>query len=312
MQTPNDYYRRFHAITVAPPGAAEALATGVRVDRYRLGAQQAYIDERARLARKIKTDLQILRKSNPSAAIRVQVETIDGWEEQSFDSFATVDSDQLWALIRYPYVGKGSPEAIQVALQLACVDLPGSPPLLQPDGIQAYCDRWFGLDCNGFVGNYIRHVHNGVHWSDVNRSNGSIEPNDLISSIWDGFDGVECTTTADVDPDRLNLLVMIDAAGKVIPGGKDPHGHIMISVPGESAQVKNTRQKLPGDASTMFPALCVVESTAAKDDKDGLSGLAVSYYAYAAKAGKPGQFSVLRGLNGGTINVRIKGADWPG
>ena len=310
MQTPFDYYSRYHCITVSSPGAAEALASGIRVDRYRLGAQQPYIDERARLARKVKTDLEIRRRTDPTAGISVLVETPDGWEEYGFPDFRTTENDQLWALLRYPYVGKGSPESIQVALQLAAVDLPESPPMVLPEDFQSYCDRWFGVDCNGFVGNYLRHVYGGVSWSDVNLSSDASEANDLISTIWDKFEGVERAQLDEVDASELNLLVMTDGNGEVVPGGKPPYGHIMISVPGESAKVVNSLQKLPGKADAEMPAIAVVEATAAKDSTDGLSGLARSFYAYAYVGTQPGMFTVLRGLNNTAMHVRVKGAPW--
>ena len=310
MQTPDDYYKRYHSITVGQPGQAEALAPAVRVDRYRLGAQQPYIDERSRLARKVKSDLKILRKADPKAGVKVLVNNGTDWEQHMFADFSTSADDQLWALLRYPYVGKGSPEAIQVALQLAAVDLPDSPPLVRPEDFQSYCDRWFGVDCNGFVGSYLRHVYQSVHWSDVNASADAVESNDLISTIWTKFDGIEQVGAANVDPRDLNLLVMVDQHGAVVPGGKPPHGHIMISEPGESAQVKNAKGKLPVGRDVAVPAICVIESTAAKDESDGLSGLAKSYYAYCEIAVEEGVFTVLRGLNGGLLRVRIKAVGW--
>lgn len=311
MQTPDAYYRRYHSITVGQPGQGEALASGIRVDRYLLGAQQPNIDERAKLARKVKSDLKILRRDDPHAGIKLWVDNGEDWEEHTFADFSISEGDQLWALLRYPYVGKGSPEAIQVALQLAAVDLPGSPPLVRPEDFQGYCDRWFGLDCNGFVGNYLRHVYQSVHWSDVNASSDAIESNDQISTIWTKFDGIEQVRAINVDPADLNLLVMVDQNGVVVPGGKPPdYGHIMISEPGESAQITNSKGKLPVGRDAAVPAICVVESTKAKDETDGLSGLAKSYYAYCETAGRDGVFTVLRGLNGGLLRVRIKAVGW--
>lgn len=52
-----------------------------------------------------------------------------------------------------PYQGKGSPEEIELALKLAV-----GCGLINPtrDALQQYCDANIGLDCNGFVGNYVR------------------------------------------------------------------------------------------------------------------------------------------------------------
>lgn len=65
--------------------------------------------------------------------------------------FGTVIAESVKIL--QPYQGKGSPEEIQMVLKLAV-----GCGLLTPnrDALQRYCDENIGLDCNGFVGNYVR------------------------------------------------------------------------------------------------------------------------------------------------------------
>jgi hypothetical protein len=55
--------------------------------------------------------------------------------------------------ILQPFQGKGSPEEIEMVLKLAV-----GCGLLNPTlgDLQRYCDENIGLDCNGFVGNYVR------------------------------------------------------------------------------------------------------------------------------------------------------------
>lgn len=55
--------------------------------------------------------------------------------------------------ILQPFQGKGSPEEIAMVLKLAV-----GCGLLNPTlaDLQRYCDVNIGLDCNGFVGNYVR------------------------------------------------------------------------------------------------------------------------------------------------------------
>lgn len=55
--------------------------------------------------------------------------------------------------ILQPFQGKGSPEEIEMVLKLAV-----GCGLLTPtrDALQRYCDVNIGLDCNGFVGNWVR------------------------------------------------------------------------------------------------------------------------------------------------------------
>ena len=116
MLSPVEYYDRYNAITVPSFDGQSDLATGIRVDHYRLGAQQAFIDERFRLGQKIQKDLRIRRQENPQAGVEVNVYTPTGTHTNIFAGFSTSGDDQLWALIRYPYVGKGSPEAIQIVV----------------------------------------------------------------------------------------------------------------------------------------------------------------------------------------------------
>jgi len=310
VQSSVEYYFRFHNITVPSADGTGDLATSITVDRYRLGAGQAFVDERYRLAKKIEKDLRIRRQSDPNYSIRVRVSTTGGNEEREFSSFGTTGNDALWALIRYPYVGKGSPEAIQAALQLAAVDLPGSPAIVTPDNCQSYSDKWFGLDCNGFVGNYLRHEYLSIPWWDVNTTEGEIEPNDLISDIWNKFTGTVRNSSAEIDYNDLNLLVMVDQSGKIIPGGSGPSGHIAISGPGDGATIDGLKGKLPRAGDDGVPAICVVESTGAIEEADGKTGLARSYYAYVDHPHLPAVFRMHRGLNGGLISVRVKGLPW--
>jgi hypothetical protein len=47
------YYDRYHSITGPAIDGGIDRATSLRVDRYRLGAQQPFVDERYKLGRKI-------------------------------------------------------------------------------------------------------------------------------------------------------------------------------------------------------------------------------------------------------------------
>src|SRR5262249_45378321 len=138
MRSPVEYFSLYQSLTIPSSEGPDDLASGISVDHYRLGAQQPYIDERLRLAKKVQKDLALRKKQDPQAAIHVRVATADGYEEHDFPGLKFADGDQLWALLRYPYVGKGSPEAVQVALQLAAVELPGSPAIVAPDKFQSY------------------------------------------------------------------------------------------------------------------------------------------------------------------------------
>src|SRR3954466_10216054 len=99
MQTPVDYCEKYENLSVLSPDGASELATGIKVDRYLLGAKQTHIDERLRVARKIQNDLAIRRKADPTAKIVVRVHTATGVEEHSYDALTFGKSDQLWALL---------------------------------------------------------------------------------------------------------------------------------------------------------------------------------------------------------------------
>jgi hypothetical protein len=293
-------------------GGAE-LATNIAVDRYLIGVSTAAGNERARVGKKIQKDLAIRRKTDKTAKITARVETSEGIVEHAFDDLTFGANDQLWMLLRYPYGGKGSPEGIQTLLQLAAVELPGSPPAIKPADFQTYCDKWLGLDCNGLVGNFLRHVYQSIDWWDITTSKG-VDPNTDIQVIWNAFGGTERTAAAQVDFHDLNLLVMIDeTTGKIKPGGPGkPPGHIMISQPREVEYDTGLKSALGVPDDQEVPGLIVLESTAAKDVADKKNGVAKSVYAYADKAKAKGVFRVRRGLNNGKLSVRIKGAKWSG
>ena len=315
MQTPADYAARFESITVPSPDGGVDVASGIRVDRYLLGVRPGGFDERVRLSQKIQKDLALRRKTDKTATIVIRIDTPGGIEERSYDGLNhKLASDQLWKLLSYPYVGKGSPEGIQAILQLASVELPGSPALVKPANFQTYCETWLGLDCNGLVGNYLRHIWQGIPWSDVTTTASGVSPNNDIKAIWDGFDGTERTAAADVNFRELNLLVMVDkVTGKIVPGGPGGvSGHIMISQPREVEYDTGLKSILGVPDDREVPGLIVLESTAARDVADGRSGLAKSAYAYADHPKLKDVLKVRRGLDNSPLNVRIKGAAWSG
>ena len=313
MQMPADYAARYEKLSVPSLDGGSDLATGLHVDSYLLGVRNGGYDERVRVGQKIEKDLAIRRKADKSAKIAVRVNTPTGVQTREFDNLNHKDADdQLWKLLSYPFVGKGSPEGIQALLQLAAVDLPGSPPVVKPANFQSYCDKWLGLDCNGLVGNYLRHQYQNIDWWDVSTTANKISPNNLITDIWNGLDGTVRNAADDVDFNDLNLLVMVDKAGKTIPGGSAGPGHIMISQPREVDFQVGLKKTLGVADDETLPGIIILESTAAKDEADSKNGVAKSVYAYVDYKPQKGVMTVRRGLNGTTLNVRIKGAKWNG
>ena len=162
----------------------------------------------------------------------LQVTTI--WGTKTFMGFKTWDElKYLLPRATQAFSGKGSPEDVQLTLQLAArcgIDAPG--------GLQQYCDHpvdpkypRLGLDCNGFVGNYLRYRKSSTVW----------QYNDPVSSktIINGDMGINsiATKTAlqpvknvdDMLTPRMHVLAMVNNAGMVIDGGFGAVGHIMIT-----------------------------------------------------------------------------------
>jgi hypothetical protein len=312
MRTPLEYYNVYNNLTIPSVDGSSDLANGISVDHYLLGLDGTHQDERYRLGKKVEADFKAGKKADPNYTIKVRVSTANGIEEREFSNFVLGGKDDvLWPLLRYPYAGKGSPEAIQIVLQLAAADGPGAPPIVTPDKFQAYCDKWLGLDCNGYVGNYLRHEYQGVDWWDVEITKGKIAPDALITDIWKLAPGVERRTAADIDGGELNLLVMVDGSGKIVPGGSSGPGHIAISEPGDTSAANDLAVKLGEKTGTAIPSICVLESTGAIDAADGKRGLARSYYAYVDQPKMSGVMHMHRGLNKSLLNFRVKGMPWP-
>lgn len=146
----------------------------------------------------------------------------------------------------YCFLGKGAPEHYQIVLQLA--DHWG----LAPHGLQAYADSALGLDCNGFVGNYLWHGRKRKAWSQAGFKDLK-GPDSIITNFFTGSTFV--SRWEDINPANTYVLGMVNKAGQIVPGGGGPDtaGHIMITQPGESS---------PGHFDTYSPKLWVVESTA--------------------------------------------------
>jgi hypothetical protein len=117
----------------------------LKVGRYRLGASS--------------WDKTLWQDISPhlSQPVSVKVKNIRGDTED-----VTLTREQLWRHFHYPFVGKGSPEQAQIAIQLI---YRYHKAVFTPDEFVA--KDFIGLDCNGFVGNYIQRVVQNQDWSDA-------------------------------------------------------------------------------------------------------------------------------------------------
>jgi hypothetical protein len=209
--TPWQYASRYLSLDIA----TSAGTVGIKLDRYKIGdptpaQQQLWGAVRDHFHSKGKSYQLLLTVNGVPVPI--------------------VGPDQIRMSAVRPFYGKGSPEDCQIALQLAVL-----LGLTTSNHLQNWCDANLGLDCNGFVGNYLSRVVLGVEWQLDPIHPG---PSTDIQRIFRWAAGSDESGALDdlskVDPDRKYILCKVDPHGNVMPGG--PHsaaGHISITEPGE-------------------------------------------------------------------------------
>jgi hypothetical protein len=157
--TPSEYKKYYEECSVTlPDGKTETVA----VNKYLMG--DAFLGEKTARTnkdtlkafesklfdhRKFDIDLRVnlvpIKSNTPSGTQVVKGGTL---------SFQLVHS-----MVQSAFTGKGSPEACQVVLQLA------HQWGLAKSGLKNYAGE-LGLDCNGFVGNYLWHVIHKKDWTE--------------------------------------------------------------------------------------------------------------------------------------------------
>jgi hypothetical protein len=289
--TPKAFKARYNDIKVQ---RTNGTVETVRVNRYVLNNSQ-YFNATALAAfrqqffsRGIDRDLTIFTNSGE---VKVQLELTKAeksWEKRGVPMRFEIDNKQGQTSISthdvdwggfavYCFLGKGAPEHYQIVLQLA--DHWG----LAPNGLQAYADSALGLDCNGFVGNYIWHGKKGKPWSKPGFKDLK-GPDSIITNFFTGSTFVK--RWEDIHTSNTYVLGMVNKAGQIVPGGNgiQSAGHIMITQPGESS---------PGHFDTYSPRLWVVESTAGAVRP----GLTEGWYACLEYDQKTGVFTFDRGTD---------------
>jgi hypothetical protein len=138
----------------------------------------------------------------------------------------------LWRSV-LAFSGKGSPEDVQLTLQLA------ARCGVAKKGLQQYCDEKvdtysrLGLDCNGFVGNYLCYRDSANAWNPFGlkpptfKIHGETGIRDMVTQL--GTQPVK--NVDDMFTPRIHVLGMVDSTGTVINqfdsnGGV---GHVMIT-----------------------------------------------------------------------------------
>jgi hypothetical protein len=149
--------------------------------------------------------------------------------------------------------------------------------------LQAYADSALGLDCNGFVGNYIWHGKKAKPWNKGGFKD-VLGPDSNIANFFGG--ATLLTQWEDINTSNTYLFGMVNKANQIIPGGGgvENAGHIMISQPGEWSH---------GHWDTHTPRLWVVESTAGAIQP----GLTEGWYACLEYDKKTKVFTLDRGTD---------------
>jgi hypothetical protein len=158
----------------------------------------------------------------------------------------------LWYYARKALVGKGSPEEAAITLQLA-----DKFDLLKGGDLQTYCDTYLGLDCNGFVGNYLVHGLRGGAW-DAEPPGTDYLANKQIDAIANA--GAPVATVDDLVPASMYMVALVGDNGRVVPGGGMPAGHIFITNIGIGSDTEYVAG--PNKKATIAWAMMASESTA--------------------------------------------------
>lgn len=217
-------------------------------------------------------------KDDATEEIKVYVKKNDGAIETR--TYKPAEKWKLYEIATRAIWGKGSPEDVQITLQLAV-----RFGLITADRIQEYCDSGkVGLDCNGFVGRYMQTVLGK-----------KTSANSLIDHLM--LQGRPITKLEEIDDVSIYILGYVDGAGNVIPqysGGEI--GHVMITNPFHSGGMKTELIGQHTDKK-FYRRLTVIESTGGK-------GLVESDYLILDHKTN-GVFTVFRGSQQRTMPVRI-------
>ncbi|MCL4782918.1 MAG: hypothetical protein KJZ70_07790 [Bryobacterales bacterium] len=297
---PVEYAERYRNLSIHADGQTQ---NNVRVEIYRIGKPD---DEQGKLWQALKDHFRAKKQKEPSYALTLNV----NGNQERFDS-----TDKLLRHVVNPFWGKGSPEDCQISLSIAV--LMGRTTMAR---VQAYANDHVGLDCNGFVGNYLWRERLQNSWKLHPGKHESPAPSANIASIitWAASkskeNGVVVEKLEDLDSEKMYLMAMVDKHLKVIPGGpSSPSGHIVITQPKRYMATSFVWDSLgfydmgwAKKGAYGHPAYWVVESTG----PELRVGLRESWYAMRVLLNKkkepvPGIFDVFRGSKAEALNFRV-------
>jgi hypothetical protein len=231
LTTPAEYAARYLPIQAVGLSRRQAIY----IDRYRLGPPS---QAQHQMWQQLGDHFGALQKFDRHYRLKLYVNQAP---------LLTTNREELRNPIADAFAGKGSPEDFQIVLQLAM--LLGMAPA---ERLQPWTDEHLGLDCTGFVGNYLFHIVKGHDWRA--RPSASFGPFASIERLWRwaaGRDGQDALNDIKkIDPHRIHLIVKVDEDGRVMPGSIDQPGHIGLTEPGQMlAQPFVKRRALAGAAA---------------------------------------------------------------
>lgn len=162
-----------------------------------------------------------------------ELKVVVGLAERGEWIFRSVNEASYYAL--KGYWGKACPEELQITLQLVL-----RFGITDELGLQRYCDEAtdrfaqgrIGLDCNGFVGNFLQHAAGGASWNDNKVGFSDYPANNGIRGIM-GKLGPELKRSADLDRAQTYVLGLANpTTSQVINQYEAPYfAHIMVTTP---------------------------------------------------------------------------------
>ena len=193
----------------------------VCVDNYRLGAS----------AWREKFWNENIKSHFRGDPFEIRVKTL----EEEYETMPVMPESEAWGHYRFPFVGKGSPEQVQIAIQFVYrfrrVVTPVEQFVAAPHG-------FVGLDCNGFVGNYIQRVVRNLKWREAKITDPH-GPDSNMTALYTIPDlTTEITNVSELRREDTYILVMCSEVGMIINAAKATathdtvYGHIMLTDPG--------------------------------------------------------------------------------
>ncbi len=261
----------------------------VKVACYRIGLDT--INSKEKFLDKLRPNL-----NEKGETVEVKVKSVYGEEEKTFASRA-----EIAPFVAAPFYGKGTPQDVQIVLQLAVrYGLIGGTQA----EIQDYCNvipgdktkqGRIGLDCSGFVGNFLQHTVGGLAWDEKpaeGKSWASQGIPDLLPKI-----GSRIYKMEEIEFGKVYVFAYADKSGNVIRTTGSKTGHIMITQP-HTLKKKSILGNFMGVQFGTYLSLRVGESTGRG------KGLLDSDYVLQS-VNKKGVFQVYRGSQSEQMDVQI-------